>query len=515
MTIIEGNSLWQLVERRTEATPDSVFLGDESGRTLTFAEYRDAAERVASGLRDRYGIGADVKVAWQLPTWIESIVLVAALARLEAIQIPILPIYRDREVRFIARQSQPRLLIVPSVWRTFDYEGLARQVATDVEGMEVLVADQTLPEGDPATLPSLPEPPGSPADAPVRWLFFTSGTTSEPKGVMHTDRSIMAAARASTIGSRTGPDDVSPVVFPFTHVGGPMNLASGLMTACKLIAIEAFDPVATSDLIKREGCTLAGAGTVFHLAYLAEHRKRPDEKLFATVRYLPGGGAPKPPELFYELKAEIGAPIISGYGLTESPLLTGNQLEYPDEALAHTEGRAVDGVELKLVRLDGTIAGPGEEGEIRAKAPQMFRGYLDSSLDADAFDDEGFFRTGDLGVRDAEGFVTITGRLKDVIIRKGENIAAKEVEDLLYGHAKVVDAAVIGMPDPRLGERCCAIVVPKDPADPLGMAEMIEYLKGAGLMVQKIPEQLEHVDALPRNPAGKVLKHELRARFAR
>jgi non-ribosomal peptide synthetase component E (peptide arylation enzyme) len=171
-------------------------------------------------------------------------------------------------------------------------------------------------------------------------------------------------------------------------------------------------------------------------------------------------------------------------------------------------------VEIKVVTLDGKLAGPGEEGEIRAKGPNLTLGYVDASLDAEAFDDEGFFRTGDLGNLDAEGHIAITGRLKDVIIRKGENISAKEVEDLLFTSPQVADAAVIGLPDPKSGERACAIVVPADPEHPPTLTDLFEFLKGEGLMVQKIPEQLELLDVLPRNPTGKVLKHELRKQYA-
>jgi non-ribosomal peptide synthetase component E (peptide arylation enzyme) len=167
-----------------------------------------------------------------------------------------------------------------------------------------------------------------------------------------------------------------------------------------------------------------------------------------------------------------------------------------------------------LVTVEGATAGTGEEGEIRVRGPQLFRGYLDQSLDADAFDDLGFFRTGDLGRQDGDGFLIITGRLKDIIIRKGENISAKEIEDLLYSHPKVADVAVIGLPDPALGERCCAVVAVKDGAAPITFPEMVAFLQDHHLMVQKIPEQLEIVDTVPRNPSGKILKHKLREQFA-
>ncbi len=205
--------------------------------------------------------------------------------------------------------------------------------------------------------------------------------------------------------------------------------------------------------------------------------------------------------------------IVSGYGLTEAPIVVMATTLDPDQKLADTEGRPTPGVDLIVVGLDGRRAGPGEEGEIRLKGPQVIRGYLDPSLDADAFDGDGYFRTGDLGVVDAEGYVTITGRLKDVIIRHGENISAKEVEDLLYSHPAVADVAVIGLPDPKTGERACAVVALIE-GHALPFDEMAAYLKEQGLRTQAIPEQLEVVDVVPRNPAGKILKHNLRERFA-
>ena len=172
-------------------------------------------------------------------------------------------------------------------------------------------------------------------------------------------------------------------------------------------------------------------------------------------------------------------------------------------------------MQIRIVQPDGRLAGLDEDGEIRVRGPQLCKGYLDVALNAAGFDDDGFFRTGDIGRLDREGFLTITGRLKDVIIRKGENISAKEVEDLLFEHPQVAEAAVIGLPDPTTGERCCAVVVCADPNSPLEFESMVDFLKQRGLIAQKIPEQLEIVAELPRNPTGKVLKHELRARFAR
>jgi non-ribosomal peptide synthetase component E (peptide arylation enzyme) len=184
-----------------------------------------------------------------------------------------------------------------------------------------------------------------------------------------------------------------------------------------------------------------------------------------------------------------------------------------DEVLATTEGRPMTGVDLRVIKLEGGVASPGEEGEVRAKAPQMMKGYLDASLDGPAFDEDGYFHTGDLGKQDEAGNLTITGRLKDVIIRKGENISAKEIEDLLFQHPAIADVAVVGLPDPELGELACAVVAPTDRADAPRLAEVCDFLTGKGLSRRKLPERLEVVDALPRSPAGKVVKRDLVERF--
>jgi len=506
--MLEGRTLWELVVARAAETPDARAAVDERGEVLTFADLRTRAERIAAGLAASHGLGGGTVVSWQLPSWIESMALVCALARLEAVQNPILPIYREREVGFIARQARSKLLIVPSTFRGFDYEAMARGIATDVDGLEVLVSDRALPEGDPSSLP----PPAGTGDE-VRWLFYTSGTTADPKGAQHTDQTIAAAARGMNERLGLTPDDRHSLVFPFTHIGGIIWLFSGLQIGLTNIVDEAFVPDTTIPLLQREDVTLAGSGTYFHMAYLQAQRANPSQKLFPHVRACPGGGAPKPPQLHHDVKNELGgAGVVSGYGLTEAPILTMASPNDPDDALANSEGSAMPGVDLKVVTLDGKVAGIDEEGEIRAKAPQLMKGYLDAALDTDAFDEDGYFRTGDLGTIDAGGAVIITGRVKDIIIRKGENISAKEVEDLLFTHPKVAEVAVIGLPDPASGERACAVVVAADGGPTL--EELKAFLSEKGLRTQALPEQIEVVDALPRNPAGKILKQDLRARFS-
>jgi acyl-CoA synthetase (AMP-forming)/AMP-acid ligase II len=497
-------------------TPNAVYLLDDAGRSLTCAQYRDAVLRSAAGLQ-KLGVSRGTPVTWILPTRNAALVLMGALSRLAAVQNPIIPIYRHREVSFCVKQTGAQLLIVPPSFRGFDYAGMAHEIAADRPGLQVLVVEHELPQADPATLPPPEAAPARDEDFPIRWIFYTSGTTADPKGARHTDATLMTSGEAMVRCFDLEPTDRIALVFPITHIGGPAWLKGGLIMGCTLLVVEAFGPASVA-FLAHNGVTVAGAGTAFHNVYLAEQRKQPDKPLFPRVRSFPGGGAPKPPQLHYDLKKEMGgAGIIAGYGLTECPIIAMNTMQDPDDKLADTEGRVnpPGRSRIRVVTPDGRECGPGEEGELRIFGPQLCKGYLDEKLNAEAFDEQGFFRTGDLGQLDAEGYVTITGRLKDIIIRNGENVSAKEVEDLIYEHPKVADCAVIGVPDPKTGERVCAVVACREGAERLQMGELVSFLKSKRLMMQKIPERLELIDAIPRNPSGKILKRDLRERYAK
>jgi acyl-CoA synthetase (AMP-forming)/AMP-acid ligase II len=509
MTSIDttDRALWELITARADTSPDAIMAIDEAGRTMTFAGYRDWCERVAAGLAATYGVGENTRVSWVLPSRFEALVLAGALARLGAVQNPILPIYRHREVSFITNQSGAELLVVPGEFRNFDFAAMAAEV-TDGSPTAVLVADPDLPEGDPSTL----EPFHADRNA-MRWLFYSSGTTADPKGAKHTDASLSAANAGMQWSMQVTSDDKAAVVFPVTHVGGLVWLFNAMETGVQLLMVEVFDPAGTPVWLGEHGCTCAGAGTVFWLAYLAAQRSAgPDNKVLPDVRIFNGGGAPKPVTLHAEMMDAFGAPLIGGWGLTESPINTMVSVDDDDEAKATTDGRPCPGVALRVVMDDVTL-GANEEGELQVRGPQVCLGYLDASLDAEAFTEDGWFRTGDLGVVDERGYVRITGRLKDIIIRKGENISAKEIEDLLFAHPAIADVAVVGLPDDASGERACAVVVCAPDAT-LTFDELVAHCRAGQLSTHKIPEQLEIVDALPRNPSGKVLKRDLRTQYA-
>jgi cyclohexanecarboxylate-CoA ligase len=487
-------------------------LIDEADRTLTFGAYRDRAERVAAGLAAR-GVTEGTPVSWQLPTRIDTIVLSGALCRLGAVQNPIIHLYRDREVGFALRQTRARRFFVPGEFRGFDYRELAARVT---EGMDdppaIDVVDDGLPDADPAGLPAAPVVRG---EAPVRWTYYTSGSTADPKGVCHTDGSLLAGGWGLAVALDLGPEDVGSIAFPYAHIGGPDYLVAALSLGISAVLIEAFSAPETLAVFRRHGVTMVGGSTAFYQAFLAEQRAHPGEPILPTLRLMSGGGAPKPPELHFEVQREIGGRgIAHGYGMTEVPMIAQGSPHDTDEQLAHTDGKPVVDCEVRVVGLDGAPAGPDAEGEIRVRGPMVCRGYTDPALTTEAFDADGFFRTGDLGTLRADGHVVVTGRLKDVIVRKGENISAKEIEDLLYTHPKVQDVAVIGLPDAARGERVCAVVLAVAGAEPLTFDELTAFCRDAGLMTQKIPEQLELRDDMPRAATGKIVKTKLRDEYA-
>jgi acyl-CoA synthetase (AMP-forming)/AMP-acid ligase II len=515
---------WQLVERGARERPDHVLLADDHGRSLTASELATAAEGFAATLHAR-GVGAGTVVSWQLPSVLETMVVLCALARLGAAQNPIVPIMREREVRFITRQVGTELFLVPETWGGFGFGDLARTLA-DESGFDVMLLDLgsdpaaagpdrkdgslRLELGDPATLPPPPE-----ADATaVRWLYHTSGTTAEPKGIRHSDATLMAGSTGmiAVLGARD--DDVNPGAFPVSHIGGALSLGASFVTGMRIVLFETFDPATFGERAATHDPTILGSAVPFFLVLLDAQRRHGAEPLFPRLRICSAGGAPLPPEICREVREVLGvAGVANGWGLTEFPVATFASPDAPHDVLDTTVGTVVPGVSLRVIGFDEQEVEPGEEGELRLKGPQCMLGYVDARLDADAFDDDGWFRSGDLGVVDTDGNVRITGRLKDIIIRNAENISALEVEDALFQHAAVHDVAVIGLPDARSGERVCAVVVPEPGREVPTLEALAEHCRALGLAAQKWPERVEVVDGLPRTPMGKVRKEDLRKRY--
>jgi acyl-CoA synthetase (AMP-forming)/AMP-acid ligase II len=490
-------TFWKLVSDAAAASPERVLLADDHDRSLTAAGLRDAAERVAAGLP----AGPGTVVSWQLPTTIEAVVLLAALARLGAVQNPVIPMLREREVGLITKAVGTELFITAEKWRGFGHAAMARDLGLEVIGLD-LDGDPggglRLPSGDPAVLPP---PPDSAADC--RWLYFTSGTTADPKGARHSDQSVMASARGITDRLGFGDGDVYPIAYPVTHIGGITMTTAALLGGGRLLLLDTWDPGTTPERVARHRPTILGTAQPFFRAYLDAQRRHGAEPLYPALRTCAAGGAPTPPELLRELVEAFGIRgVVNAWGLTEFPVATSPAPDDPPQVLAQTVGRPSPGVQVRLV-----------DGELRLKGPQCFLGYTDPAHDAGAFDDQGWFRTGDLGEIDSGGNVRITGRLKEVIIRNAENISALEIADVLLRHPHIADVTVIGLPDGLTGERVCAVIVP-EPGCAVTLAEVAAHCRAEGMARQKHPEQLEVVDALPRNAMGKILAQQLRSRFA-
>lgn len=515
MTAGTDVTYWTLIAEAAERGSNRPLLTDEHGRGLTARQLHDAACVTANAFAER-GIGVGTIVSWQLPTTLETMVVMAALTRLGAVQNPIIPILREREVGFITEQLTTEFFVVPQVWRGFDYAALAGMLS-ETRVFEVITVDlATSPDVGQLRLPRgsrdvLRAPPAPTGDA--RWIYYSSGTTSAPKGIRHTDASVIAGSTGvvGMVGATSS--DVNPIAFPIAHIGGAAMLAAALLTGMRLVLFEAFDPVTTPFAIAAHDPTFLGTATPFFVGFLEAQRAHGDRPLFPSLRGCLAGGAPITVELGRQVRQTLGvAGIANAWGLTEFPCATSPSLTGAANVLDHTVGAPVPGVSVRVVDNRETELPVGQEGELRLKGPQCFLGYADTTLDADAFDGAGWFRTGDLGLIDADGNVRVTGRIKDAIIRNAENVSALEIENVLAAHPGVADVAVIGVPDTRTGERVCAVVVP-DCDDSVTLESLVQHCLSQGLSRYKHPERLVIVDMLPRNQFGKVIKKELRDTF--
>ena len=511
----EGKTYWSLIVDAARRGSNRPLLVDDHGRNLTARQFHDAACATAAAFARR-GMGAGSVVSWQLPTTLETVVVMAALARLGAVQNPIIPILREHEVGFITGQLSSEFLVVPEFWRGFDHGGLARSLSSD-RGFEVITVDLATPPAagelrlPRASIDALTAPPGSASD--TLWIYYSSGTTAAPKGIRHTDASVTAGATGLVRMIGVTSSDVDPIAFPIAHIGGAVMLAAALQTGMRLALFDVFDPATTPFSIAAHKPTFLGTATPFFVAFLEAQRAHGDRPLFPSLRGGLAGGAPITAELGRQVRETLGvAGIANAWGLTEFPVATSPPLTATPEVLDHTVGAPGPGVSVRVVDNSGNEVPAGHEGELRLKGPQCFVGYADAALDADAFDKDGWLRTGDLGLIDAYGNVRVTGRIKDAIIRNAENVSALEVENVLATHPAVADVAVIGVPDPSAGERVCAVVVPTS-VDGVSLESLVQHCRSRGLSRYKHPEHLVIVDALPRNQFGKVIKKDLREAF--
>jgi acyl-CoA synthetase (AMP-forming)/AMP-acid ligase II len=483
-------------------TPQRTVLVDGDVR-LDCQTLHERASTLAHTLMARMPPGS--VVSFMLPNWHEAAVIYLAATLAGMVVNPVLPSLRDRELQFILSDADSRAIFIPAGFGKHDYVAMLDRVTSDMASPPevVVLRGDAARHTSYASLFTVSAASGLPVLNPdaVRMILYTSGTTGRPKGVLHTHNSIHALI--SQIGDHWLVDagDVFLVPSPIAHIGGSIYaFECPLLLGTTAVLMERWDPGAAVQLMLTERCTHMAGATPFLVGLLAAAEQAgtrlPDLKVFIC------GGASVSPSLIRRAAAYFERTAVSRvYGSTEVPVTTVGALGDIEHA-AETDGHA--GIaDIKLLA-----------GEIRARGPQMLVGYLHADDETGSFDDEGFFRTGDLGRWVDDEFLVVTGRAKDIIIRNGENISPKEIEDILISHAGIAEIAVVGVPDERTGERACAVIVASGQPAP-ELADLRELLMSQGVAKFKMPEQVEIWEALPKNDAGKVLKHQIRAKLTK
>jgi acyl-CoA synthetase (AMP-forming)/AMP-acid ligase II len=494
-----------------ETSPRRTVLVDKDVR-LDCATLDARARGLAHALTRRMPAGS--VVSFMLPNWHETAVIYLAATLAGMVVNPILPSLRDHDLRFILEDAGTAMIFVPHQYGGHDYAAMLERVTAAMDPAQevvVLRGSETGQAGSHTSYAALLEQPPRDATLPaldpdsVRMILYTSGTTSRPKGVLHSHNSLHALICQIRDHWAIDPGDTFLVPSPVAHIGGSIYaFECPLLLGTTAVLMDRWDPSEAVALMDSQRCThMAGATPFLQQLLSAAERagtRLPDLKVFIC------GGASVSPSLIRRAAQYFDHAVVTRvYGCTEVPVTTVGAPR-PEEAgfAADTDGRA--GIaEIKLVAHDSAPAG---DGEICVRGPQMLLGYRHRQ--DDSFDAAGYFRTGDLGRWVAGQYLVVTGRAKDVIIRSGENISAKEVEDLLADHPGIAEIAVVGIPDERTGERACAAIVPAGTARP-DVASLLALLMSKGVAKFKAPEQVVIVDALPKNDAGKILKHQIRA----
>lgn len=513
-----GTGVWRdttigvLARELAETAPAAIVFPDDPAAP-DYATLLADAEALVAAFGD-LGLRPGDVIGFQLPNWVEAAVINLAAALAGLVVNPIVPIYRDAEVRQMLGDSGARAFFHPQRFRGFDFAAMIDRIAPDLpalahgiavrgdrgDGYEALLAAG---RGRTGILPRV-DPDGA------KLLLYTSGTTGRPKGVLHSHNSLARVSQVSYDRWSLSRGDTILMPSPVTHISGYSNgLEQPFLAGTRTVLMESWDAAAAIELIDR----YAIAGTVAATPFLKEladvaratGRTLPSFRLFAC------GGAAVPAALVRDANAAFARPCATRvYGSSETPLVTvGFPADLHPELAAETDGEIVD-YDVRFVDEDGREVRRGHQGEILVRGPAMFIGYADPAQTREALTEDGYFRTGDIGLVTAEGAIEITGRKKDLIIRGGENISAKEIEDVLGRHAQVREAAVVAMPHARLGEGVCAFVVARDGARP-GFDTLVAFVAASGLARQKCPERIEFVDDLPRTASGKVRKDMLRA----
>jgi cyclohexanecarboxylate-CoA ligase len=512
-----GVPLPDYLHNAAAATPEAtavVGYGGEDGRdrvALTYAELEALVARLRGGLAG-LGVGPGDVVSIMLPNGPEFAALIWAVLGLGAVYSGIPASYGEREASFMVRRSRAKVLVVP--WRYRDRDGYvelaqAAQAASETLEHVVLVGGPEVSDTvSYETLAAAPPAPRGELEAgALAHIGFTSGTTGEPKGVMNSHETLDAVLVrwSEHLGEEAlGPDTVNLVASPVGHHTG--FLWGVLWTAYRrgaAVFTDHWSPTRAAEIMREEGVTVMFGAPTF-LQDLVSSRQE-----VTTLRAVVVAGAPIPRTLVDDGRSQFGCFVCPAWGMTEYGIGVSAAPSLDPARIAVTDGHPVRGCEVRVLAEDGTPAAPGVEGDLQMTGPGLFLGYFDRpDFTAEAFDGI-WFKTGDRAMIEADGLLTLRGRSKDIVIRGGENIPVIEIESLLYAHPEVADAAVVGLPDERLGERACAILVTRGGAR-LELADLCDYLLGEGLSTHFLPERLELMAALPKTASGKIRKNELR-----
>jgi len=516
-----GRTVLDDFERNLANTPErtaliAYSLTDNSRTALSYRELGRRVDAIA-GVLVSLGVGKDDVVSYQLPNWWQFVAIHLAALKIGAVTNPMMPIFRQRELTFMIGHGEAKVVFIPKVYRNFDYEQMFEGMRADLPTVRqvVVIGGAGANSFDALISPFMDKP--VPAEAlkgrlaanDVMEILYTSGTTGEPKGVMHTSNTLFSNLDPYAERLHLSDKDVVLMASPMAHQTGFMyGLMMPIALGCTAVLQDIWDAAKAAEIIEREGVTFTMASTPFLADLTNAAEKNPAS--FRSLRIFLAAGAPIPRVLVRNATEHLGAKIVSAWGMTENGAVTVTKLDSAPEKVFETDGCCLPGMEARILRADDSVAYVNEEGRLQVRGCSNFVGYL-KRPQWNATDAEGWFETGDLARIDADGYVRITGRSKDIIIRGGENIPVVEIEGLVYRYPGIAEVAIVAMPDERLGERACAFVVPKANAeDALSLKAIADFLKQQNVATNYLPERLEVVKELPKTPSGKIQKFRLR-----
>ncbi|EPX1611054.1 medium-chain fatty-acid--CoA ligase [Escherichia coli] len=503
---------WQQTAR---AMPDKIAVVDNHGASYTYSALDHAASCLANWMLAK-GIESGDRIAFQLPGWCEFTVIYLACLKIGAVSVPLLPSWREAELVWVLNKCQAKMFFAPTLFKQTRPVDLILPLQNQLPQLQQIVGvDKLAPATSSLSLSQIIADNTSLTTAitthgdELAAVLFTSGTEGLPKGVMLTHNNILASERAYCVRLNLTWQDVFMMPAPLGHATGFLHgVTAPFLIGARSVLLDIFTPDACLALLEQQRCTCMLGATPFVYDLLNVLEKQPAD--LSALRFFLCGGTTIPKKVARECQ-QLGIKLLSVYGSTESSPHAVVNLDDPLSRFMHTDGYAAAGVEIKVVDDARKTLPPGCEGEEASRGPNMFMGYFDEpELTARALDEEGWYYSGDLCRMDEAGYIKITGRKKDIIVRGGENISSREVEDILLQHPKIHDACVVAMPDERLGERSCAYVVLKAPHHSLSLEEVVAFFSRKRVAKYKYPEHIVVIEKLPRTASGKIQKFLLR-----